>query len=235
MSFSQDLSFPPLLSAAPVKSALDPFAKAIAQAERDAEPGLIVYATDETAARMAITLCPETPLEDAIGVTCAVSLGLSDALGALAPPEVAVHFVWPDRFKVNGALCGRMRAAASTADPATEPEWLVVGLDVPIIPDLNAEPGKTPDQTALIEEGCADISAPLLIESWSRHTLYWINRFLDEGFRPIHNNWTGKCEEIGQETEDGIFLGLDGKGGKLLRNNDKTDVVPLTSILGAMS
>lgn len=235
MSFHEELVFPPLLSGRSVKSSLDPFAKAIALAETEVQPGLIVYALDENAARMAIVLCPQMPLERAMGVTFAVSLGLSDALGALAPPEVAVHFVWPDRFKVNGALCGRMSVAASTTDATAEPDWLVVGLEIPVLPSPEVEPGQNPDQTALIEEGCADVTAPRLIESWSRHTLYWINRFLEEGFQPIHNNWTGKCDAIGADADGGVFVGLDELGGKLLRVKDKTEVQPLTSMLGSRS
>jgi len=232
MSFARELTFPPLFRGEAVGTAFDPFAKAVSRAGTGSDPGLIVYAQDEDAARMAVVLAPETELSAAIGVVLAVSLGFSDSLGALAPPEVAVHFTWPDRYKVNGALCGKMRVASASSDPENVPDWLVVGIDIPIKLGRDAEPGKTPDQTALIEEGCADVTAPALIESWSRHMLYWINRFMDEGFSPVHKNWCGKCEEIGGEMADGTFLGLDEKGGMLLRHNDKTTVVPLTSVLG---
>jgi len=231
MGFEADLSFPPLFQGEALKAPLDPFAKAVALAGLRADPGLIVYSEDQTAAKMAVILAPETLLRDAIGVVCAASLGLSDALGALAPPEVAVHFTWDGRYKVNGALCGAMRVAASTNDPMHIPDWLVIGLEIPITPNCAIEPGTTPDETALVEEGCADITAQALIESWSRHMLYWINRFTEEGFAPIHKNWCGKCDQIGTVTEGGTFVGLDERGGMLLRDGTTTTVRPLTSIL----
>ena len=62
----------------------------------------------------AVALAPECALEDAMAMVFATALGFSDALGALAPPEVAVHMVWPAGLRVNGARCGGLRAAAST-------------------------------------------------------------------------------------------------------------------------
>ncbi|NIP77234.1 MAG: hypothetical protein GTN90_15165, partial [Xanthomonadales bacterium] len=86
--------------------------KAVAAAALGTVPGLICWARDEAAMRAALVLAPEAPLAHAMGITFAVAHGLGDALGALAPPEVALHYVWPGQFKVNGADCGRMRAAA---------------------------------------------------------------------------------------------------------------------------
>lgn len=231
MTFVHDLSFPPLIKGEAIKATSDPFSKAISRAGTGCDPGLIVYSQYDNAARLALVLAPETALETAIGVVFSASLGLSDSLGALAPPEVAVHFTWPDRFKVNGAYCGHMRVASATHDPTEIPDWLVVGIDVPILPSGHDDVGNNPYETVLYEEGCGEITAVALIESWSRHTLYWINRFVDEGFSPIHKNWCGKCDDIGGEMTEGTFLGLDEKGGMLLRNKDKTTVVPLTSIL----
>ena len=59
----------------------------------------------------------------------ACAVGFQNALGALAPPEVAVHLDWAGGVRVNGAHCGRLRAAADTRDPLAVPGWLVVGLD----------------------------------------------------------------------------------------------------------
>lgn len=235
MAFSQPLVFPPLFTAQPVKAQLDPFAKAVAQAGLGAEAGTLFYAQSTETAKMTLVLNPEMPLEKAIGVVFAVSLGVSDSLGALAPPEVGVHFTWPDGFRVNGATCGKMSVACDVEDANETPGWLVVGVEIPMTLSVDREPGADPTQTSLAEEGCADITAPQLIESWSRHTLYWINRFLEEGFAPLHKNWCGRCEEIGEHEGEAIFVGLDENGGKLLRTGDKTTVVPLTEILRRQS
>ncbi|MEM6846691.1 MAG: DUF4444 domain-containing protein [Pseudomonadota bacterium] len=226
-------TFPPLLKGEAVAARVDPLQKAISAALKGAEPGRLVYAEDESALRAAITLVPDVSLADGMGALLAVELGFADALGALAPPEVAVHFVWPDRIKVNGASCGTFRAAASTSEPEAEPDWLIVALDVPFTAEL-ADPGRTPGTTTLADEGCVEFGVVELLESWSRHTLVWINRFVDEGFAPIHRAWNAKCDDLGEAIvypQPGQFVGLDERGGLLLRDGAQTRLVPLTALL----
>ncbi|MHA1189536.1 MAG: DUF4444 domain-containing protein [Alphaproteobacteria bacterium] len=228
-------SFPPLLSGRSVAARLDPFEKALAATITDGvEPGAVYFSETDDALRAAIVLAPELPLADAIGVVLAVQLGLADSIGALAPPEVAIHFRWPDRMKVNGALCGRFQVAASTTDPDTEPDWLIVGVNVPVQVTTGAEPGERVDETVLHEEGCADLTVPQIIESWSRHMLVWINRFVSDGIAPLHEAWRGKCDSLGEEITDpepGLFVGLDEKGGMLLRHEGTSKILPLTVML----
>ena len=229
-----DPTFPPLLSGEAVAAHLDPFDKALSSVLGAVDPRRVFWSRDANAMRAALVLAPEMPLADAMGAVFAVQLGLSDSLGALAPPEVAVHFIWPGGVKVNGARCGRTRAAASTAAPKEEPDWLIIGVEQPVRPVSGHEPGATPDQTTLLEEGCVDITASGLIESWSRHTLVWINRFLHEGMEPLHVAWQGKCDAIGERVEypeSGVFVGMDEKGGMLLRDGGRTRCIPLSVLL----
>jgi BirA family biotin operon repressor/biotin-[acetyl-CoA-carboxylase] ligase len=215
---------------------MDPFQKAVASAALGTNPGLICWSRDKTALRAAVVLAPEAPLERAVGISFAVALGLGDALGALAPPEVAVHYVWPDGFKVNGADCGAMRVAAATTDPKAEPDWLVIGVEMPYLPPSDDEPGKRPSQTSLIEEGCIDVMPMKLLESWSRHTLVWINRWLDDGFPPLHAAWRDRAWGIGEELlEGGVFMGLDELGGILIKTANATEIRPLTAMLEDLS
>ena len=238
MSTDEPPSFPPLLRGEEVPPGMDPFAKAVAAAALGTDPGLICWARDEATMRGALVLAPEAPLAQAVGITFAVAHGLGDALGALAPPEVAFHYVWPDGFKVNGADCGRLRAAASTSDPSIEPDWLVVGVEVPYLPASDdpsavADPGLRPDQTSLIEEGCIDVEPVKLLESWSRHTLVWINRWLADGFEPLHAAWRERAWGMGEDLADGsgTFMGLDELGGMLVKTPQETDLRPLTRLL----
>lgn len=226
--------FPPMFRGEALRANLDPFSKAISSAMRGIDPGLVVWSEDKNTARAALVLAPEDPLENAIGVAFAALLGLSDSLGALAPPEVAVHFQWPDRIKVNGGLCGRLRVAAETTVPDEEPNWIVIGIEMPLLPDHEHEPGNSPDQTTLVEEGCGEITKAQLIESWSRHTLVWINRFVDDGFAPLHAAWRSKCDSLGETVNvprEGTFMGLDELGGMLLKDDSGTHIIPLTRLL----
>ena len=68
----------------------------------------------------AMVMAPEVPLEDAMAMLPTCGVGFQNALGALAPPEVAVHLEWAGGLRINGASCGRMRVAAGGNDPAEE-------------------------------------------------------------------------------------------------------------------
>ena len=218
---------------------MDPFAQAVASAALGCDAGLIVHNGAGETLSAALVLAPEVPLEEAMAMVFAASLGFSDALGALAPPEVGVHFEWPGGILVNGARCGAFRAAASGAGAAGVPEWLVVGFDLAIALPEGAEPGSTPTETALVEEGCMEVDPFLLLESWSRHTLVWINTWTDDGMARLHSDWRGKAHGLGEdvtvriaaETIEGLFVGLDERGGMLLRQGDETRLIPLSAML----
>jgi BirA family biotin operon repressor/biotin-[acetyl-CoA-carboxylase] ligase len=236
MSVDEAPSFPPLLRGEEAMPGMDPFAKAVASAALGTDPGLICWADDPARLSAAIVLAPEAPLGRAIGITFAVAHGLGDALGALAPPEVAVHYVWPRGIKVNGGDCGVLRAAASTSDPAAEPDWLVVGVEMRYLPPGGDEPGRRPEETCLAEEGCIEVTPLRLLESWSRHSLVWINRWLEDGLRPLHETWRQRAWGLGEELPGGgIFVGLDELGGMLVRTGRQTELRPLTSMLEDLS
>ncbi|PRY23088.1 biotin-(acetyl-CoA carboxylase) ligase [Aliiruegeria haliotis] len=231
--------FPPLFHGLAVYGPADPFAKACTQAMLGCDAGLVVYNHGADVLRAAIVFAPEMPLSQAVSVVVACGVGFQNALGALAPPEVAVHLHWSGGILVNGASCGRLRVAASTDDPAAEPDWIVVGLELSLIPPDPEAPGASPDATGLYEEGCVEVDSVTLLEAWARHTLLWVNRMLDEGNRPLHAEWQGLVQDVGKdislalqgETLAGTFVGTDEDFGMLLRNGEVTDLVPLTRIL----
>ena len=231
-----DPSLPPLFSGAP---AAEPFARAVAEARAGTDPGLITYRLRPDRLSAAIVLAPECPLEEAMAMVLAAANGFADAFGALAPSEVAAQFDWPGGFRVNGARCGGLRAAASTADPTAEPDWLVIGIDIPVFASGDREPGETPSETTLWDEGCSEVEPLRLLESWSRHMLVWIHTWLDGGMSRLHESWTGRAfgrdEEITVDlpgrTETGTFIGLDAAGGLLLKSEGATRLLPLSLML----
>lgn len=234
-----DLSFPPLFRGELAPVGMDPLAQAVSTAALGCDAGLIVHNAGGPTLSAALVLAPEVALEDAMAMVFAASLGLSDALGALAPPEVGMHFDWPGGILVNGAHCGTVRAAASAGDRGAVPLWLVVGFDLAVTLPEATEPGADPTVTALHEEGCMDVDPFELLESWSRHTLVWINAWLDEGMRRLHAAWRGKAATLGKEVaveiggarHEGLFVGLDERGGMLLRQGEQTRVIPLSAML----
>lgn len=223
--------FPPLLRGVEMRAGTDPFDKACADAGTGrAETGDLYWSPDADVLRAAIVFNPEQPLTNALPILFALANGLNDCLGALAPPEVGVSHVWPDGIKLNGALCGTFQIQASTEEPDETPEWMVIGLALARISGLS-DPGAHPHMTALAEEGCADISSIRLLESWSRHTLVWINRWSDDGYRPIFEAWLaradGRAETVTLHGRTGLFLGLDEQGGLLLKTETGPETLSL--------
>lgn len=225
--------FPPLFHGQAVEGRTDPFDKACAEAALGCDSGLIVHNVGADRLAAAVVFAPEVPLEDAVAMLPACGVGFQNALGALAPPEVAVHLTWDGGVLVNGASCGRLRAAAS------DPGWLVVGIEAALLPDDPDAPGAAPDRTSLYEEGCAEVAPLRLLESWSRHTLSWVNRWLDEGPEPLHAEWRGLAHRMGEDVSldrrrpplSGTFVGIDERFGMLLRHGGTTRLLPLTELL----
>ena len=227
-------SFPPLFSGLAVESQVDPFDKACAEATRGCDAGLVVHDLGANTLRAALVFAPDVQLADAMAILPLCGVGFQNALGALGPPEVAVHLEWTGGLRINGATCGTLRVAASSADPTVEPDWMVIGLELPLWPENDA-PGETPDQTALYSEGCADVNAMELLESWVKHTLVGINTWTEDGVKSLHKDWRGLSHGIGEDITinkvAGTFLGVDEQFGMLVRAGKTTHLVPLTYLL----
>lgn len=233
------LSLPPRLTGV----ATAPGGDALAQAIREAASvngGTLYWTPDADRVQAALVLIPDRPLAELQSVVFAVACALHDCLGALAPPETAVSHRWPGEIRVNGARCGRLRAVAPAPDPEEEerPQWFVVGLELALAP-LGNDPGDMPDQTSLAEEGCAGLTTRRILESWARHTVHWIYRWMEDGLRPVHDSWLARADGREHEIEiaapggpvRGTVLGLDEQGGLLLHAQGETRMVPLTVML----
>ncbi|MDA8586008.1 DUF4444 domain-containing protein [Rhodobacteraceae bacterium] len=227
-------SFPPLFTGLAVEGSTDPFDHACGEATRGCDAGLVIYNLGSTELRGAMVFAPDVTLANAMTMLPLCGVSFQNALGALAPPEVAVHLDWNGGLRINGGACGRLRVAASDKLPDADPGWLVIGLELTLWPESD-DGGTTPNQTALYAEGCADVSADDLIESWVKHTLVGINRWTEDGPASLHKDWRGLAHGIDAPIEmdqkSGIFLGVDERFGMLIRNDTTTHLVPLTHLL----
>lgn len=226
-------TFPPLMSGLAVTGPIDPFETACNKALIGCDAGLVVYNSAADRLSAALVLTPDVALSKAVSMMPLCAVGFQNALGALAPPEVAVLLEWEGAIRINGARCGRFRMAASDTNSDETPNWLVVGFTLPLL--LIGEGGETPDETALFEEGCADVQPERLLESWARHSLNWIARWEDQGNAPLHAEWRGLAHGMGEAIEingrAGTFLGIDEDFGMLLRDEETTHVVQLIDLL----
>jgi len=238
MNRRTDPIVPPLFTAVAVDRPIDPFDKAVALASLGCDAGTLVHNVMLDQLRAALVFSPEVALEDAMPVFLACGVGFANALGSLAPPEVAVHLEWSGGIRINGASCGKLRVRASTGNPDGEPAWLVVGLEIPLM-ILSESPGLTPDVTALFLEGCSEVDPVTLLEAWCRHTLVCVNRWFEDGNAPLHSEWRRKAHGMGESISlrygganvSGTFLGIDERFGMILRNGDQTRLLPLSGLL----
>ena len=227
-----ELVLPPLFHDEPASGSAMEHAQMRAMQGCDA--GLLAHHIGSDAIDAALVFAPEIPLAKAMAMFPLCGIGFQNALGALAPPEVAVHLEWNGGLRINGAKCGSFSAACSHSGPDEIPDWLAVGFTLPLWPKSD-RPGDTPDETALYAEGCADVQAPALVEAWARHTLGWIGRWEDEGNKPLHTEWRGLVHGVGEPANhakaSGTFLGVDEDFGMLLRDESTTHLIPLTALL----
>jgi biotin-(acetyl-CoA carboxylase) ligase len=74
-----------------------------------------------------------------------------------------------------------------------------------------------------------------LIEAFTRHTLNWITRWEEDGNHALHAEWRGLAQGMGkivtQNGMSGTFMGVDEDFGMLLRMDETTHLIPLSTIL----
>jgi biotin-(acetyl-CoA carboxylase) ligase len=224
--------FPPLFSGQDANGG-DPFTLACAQAAEGCDAGLVIYDLAADTMRVAMVFAPDVALSKAAAMLPICGVGLQNALGVLTPPEVAVHLGWDGTVYVNGGRCGALRMAAP-GDVEHEPDWLVIDLTLALWPK-SEDMGLTPDETALYAEGCADVDAVSLVETWVRHTLVGINSWSDGGLPALHREWTSIAHGLeGEMTvagKSGAYVGLDEELGLLLKVGTKTVLIPQTANL----
>jgi BirA family biotin operon repressor/biotin-[acetyl-CoA-carboxylase] ligase len=221
---------PPLLRAVSVPVGQDVLAKAVALAA-GSEVGTVFYSENVDRMEIAVRLAPEVPKSQAGQMLFAMMIGLGDSIGALAPPEVAVTYQLPGYIMLNRGRAGVVRLVLDPAagDANDVPDWMIVSAVVRLTASENDHQNWLKnarfEQTTMEEEGGGFISRTRLVESSCRHFLVWVNRWQDDGFRPLYDSWMQRLEEStpidfegGEQAE---WVGLDENGGALVKLDGK--------------
>lgn len=232
--------FPPLMTGHRLDGDADPARSALAAVEAGkASAGDCHWSDNRHGFRIAVVLEPGIAASEALAMIPLAMVAAGDSLGALGPPNLAITFGWPDTLFANGGRFGKVSmhfprgvGASDIADFAV----LAISMDLRWGgAGLSQEPGSEPGRTVLHEEGCGEMEAIQLIESWSRHFLAWIDTWEQDGFRPVHDAWYFRADnrdsqaaiEAGERRWDGTVSGLDEHGGLLLRGAGGMQLVSL--------
>ncbi len=203
---------------------IDVFAKAIAVAGKS-ETGTVLYSENPEYVEVAIILSPEIPKIKCNQMLYIMMVASGDAIGALAPPEVAVTYAFPGFIFLNRGEAGLVKVEiAPSNDDQSIPDWMVVGLKLRLNNNIEINENEiNADVTSLADEGGGYVSRTRAIESLSRHFLAWVSQWEDEGFKPVTEVWNKRREETkvvtlksGQEVS---WVGLDENGLAIVKSN----------------
>ena len=217
---------PPILTPIPVVKNVDVFAKAIAVAGKS-ETGTVLYSENPEYVEVAIILSPEVPKIKCNQMLYIMMVASGDAIGALAPPEVAVTYAFPGFIFLNRGEAGLVKIeVAPSNDDQSIPDWMVVGLKLRLNNNIEINENEIhADITSLADEGGGYVSRTRAIESLSRHFLAWISQWEDEGFKPVTEVWNKRREETKVITlkndQQVSWVGLDENGLAIVKANAK--------------
>jgi len=217
---------PPILTPIPVVNGIDVFAKAIAVAGKS-ETGTVLYSENPEYVEVAIILSPEIPKIKCNQMLYIMMVASGDAIGALAPPEVAVTYAFPGFIFLNRGEAGLVKVeVAPSNDDQSIPDWMVVGLKLRLNNNVEINENEiNADITSLADEGGGYVSRTRAIESLSRHFLAWISQWEDEGFKPVTEVWNKRREETKiitlKNDKQVSWVGLDENGLAIVKSNAK--------------
>ncbi len=192
----------------------DAFARAVELAPARGA-GTLVWVRAFARAEAAVVLEPEMPLGPARLAFHAAANALGDALASLGPPEVAVALRWPGTAVVNLGECGAVRLGAPPgAAEDTVPDWLVVGMELRLSFPTGYETGRSPDLTALAEEGFEEAGPAELTAAWARHLMAGLDEWQARGARRVAERYLARL--LDGAGAPGLRRGVDPATGALV-------------------
>jgi biotin-(acetyl-CoA carboxylase) ligase len=241
-AISRKLDVPPPFRAVTLREVGDAFAHAVAIAAEDGA-GTLVHVGRFGFAEFAVVLEPDEPLRTARRVIYTGMCALGDGLAAIAPPEKAISFDWPDAVRVDGGLVGGARLAwPSGAREDAPPAWLVFGVMIRLVAMGEDEPGLRPPAAALDDEGSNGLDGGVLAEHFARHLMAAFDTSQEKGFGEVARSYLSRlapeCAEFGKvgpaDHPNVLRRAIDEEGNLLIRYPD-TGKVEQRSLAGALA
>lgn len=217
-----------------VDSTMDEARRRAEQGEDEAPDGTLIWAKEQTKGRgrrgrewvsprgnfyASLILRPEVPLAEAAQLGFVAGIAIYDTIGELCEPGYECRLKWPNDILLNGRKVGGI-LLESKAGADVHPEYVILGTGINL---LRHPPDTQFPATSFAEEHLA-IPDVQFLESFARHFMDWIGRWVEKGFQPIRDQWKWRAKGIGEEIEvrleketfKGIFSDLDSDGALLL-------------------
>lgn len=229
--------FPPLLTSHELKPGQSPARKAAGGAAKGKYgAGDVLWLRDNDTLDYAIVLEPDVNRVKALDMVFVQMVALGDAIGAIAPPEIAITHHWPNKLLANSAEIGYVSAIISENDgPDGCPSYMVISTHIKVRPTIdNIDPGLDQSRTTLWDEGCGDLDAMQVLDSTARHFMNWVHTWNEEGFQPILTQLDGRMVQghaLSINNIEGTFLGLDESANLLLKIEGGTKLVTVVDAL----
>jgi biotin-(acetyl-CoA carboxylase) ligase len=223
---SPGLDLPPPFRTVMLREVGDAFAHAVAIAAEEGA-GTLVHVGRFDFAEFAVVLEPDEPLRTARRTIYTGMCALGDALAAIAPPQKAISFDWPDAVRVDGALAGGARLAwPPQALEEEAPAWLVFGVMIRLVTMGEDEPG--PLAAVLDDEGGSTLDGRVLAAHFARHLMAAFDTGQEKGFGEVARNYLSRLApavaELGTarlaDRPDAIRRDIDHEGNLLIRYPD---------------
>jgi biotin-(acetyl-CoA carboxylase) ligase len=239
---SPGLDLPPPFRAVTLREVGDAFTHAVAIAAEEGA-GTLVHVGRFDFAEFAVVLEPDEPLRTARRAIYTGMCALGDALAAIAPPQKAISFDWPDAVRVDGALAGGARLAwPPQALEEEAPAWLVFGVMIRLVTMGEDEPSLRPLAAVLDDEGGNTVDGRVLAAHFARHLMTTFDTGQEKGFGEVARNYLSRLAPAGVELgtarpadrPDGIRRDIDHEGNLLIRYPD-TGKVERRSLAGALA
>ena len=226
MNTEEEPTFPPLFTGHSIAVGHDPLIWAQEHAQvGKLGAGDLVWSKDSNNLRFALILEPDVVQARCAEILLVAMVSFGDAVGALVLPENSVTYRWPNQIFLNDAQVGVSDLIISNELTNGVPNWLIVSLNARLLPDISAnEPGENPEITTFWDEGCGELTRNKLLESVSRHLLAGIHSWSEDGFKSVHEQYSGRfCRNqklVSEINATGEFIGLDESGNAILKNGE---------------
>lgn len=187
------------------------------------------YSPADTGLYMSLLLRPDMPMEDALFLTTAAAVAVTNAIEAVSGKETAIKWV-NDIFGEGKKVCGILTEAAPNLENG-KLEYAILGIGVNLLPPKEGFP-KELQQVAtsiLKQDAVNDVQSRLAAEILNQLALSFTHSQQQE----ILNVYRQKCFLIGKEVqilphteaeqgEKALVLGIDDKVGLVVQLQDGT-------------